>query len=230
MQDNTLFEQWLLKKYEVTYSSSNETELRRELEAIGIHIDSLFSLHNSHEIRIYASELVVKRPLCTAPDFSSFKSCVELLLLYAEYIDNPKQDQTYISYGKDKTRDSLTVAYYLSRFNKEALASLGYQTFSEAFNDLGKILGQKPSTIKNMRDEFDPYFENGRVGWYQKGLSASRRKVFDEFQNKSDREIGSIVDLILKTYSEPKPNGILPHKTIKLSGENMKEIKSKRKM
>ena len=230
MHENTIFEQWASKEYGIKYSSSDEKELRRELEAIGIHIESIFSIKNPQEIRILTSELVVKRDFCTAPDFNTYKFCLELLLLYAEYLDSPKQKQPQNPYSKDKTRDSLVVAYYLSRFNREALTSLGYHTFSEAFKSLGNLLGQKSTTIKNMRDEFDPYFDNGRAGWYQKELTTSRRQVFEEFKNMNRSEVEETVNTIINAYSEPKPQSNSPHKTIKLSSGNMKEIKSKRKM
>lgn len=64
-------------------------------------------------------------------------------------------------------------------FDKNALKELGYDKFTAAFEELGKKLQQKPSTVKNMRDEFDPYFDNGRKGWYQKPLSGSHKEIFE---------------------------------------------------
>ena len=90
---------------------------------------------------------------------------------------------------EDTKRKGLILAYYLSRCNIKAVKSLGYNSFVEAFNELGKLIDENPNNIKNMRDEFDPYFDNGRRGWYQRALSPSRQEVFDEFANVSDKEL-----------------------------------------
>lgn len=70
-----------------------------------------------------------------------------------------------------KQEKVLIVAYYLSKFNYEALNKLNYKTHREAFNDIGERLEVKPNTLKNRRDDFDSINDNGRKGWYQKELS-----------------------------------------------------------
>ena len=94
-------------------------------------------------------------------------------------------------------RAGLIISYYLSRCNYKAVESLGYRTFSEAIKDIGERLGEKPSNIKNMRDEFDPYFDNGRRGWYQRELRGSRQEIFDELSNYTDLELDEKVKEIL---------------------------------
>jgi hypothetical protein len=54
---------------------------------------------------------------------------------------------------------------YLSKFDKGRLVSLGFSTFAEAYDVLGFALNSKPASIKNYRDEMDPYFPNDRQGW-----------------------------------------------------------------
>ena len=55
----------------------------------------------------------------------------------------------------DGSRLALVAAFYLSKFDTEALAQLGYATFKEAFADIGNQLGVRPSSVKNKRDDFD---------------------------------------------------------------------------
>ncbi len=98
---------------------------------------------------------------------------------------------------EEKKRLGLIVSYYLSRCNNEAVKSLGYGSFREAFEKIGEVLNENPNNIKNMRDEFDPYFDNGRRGWYQRGLGGSRQEIFDEFGNYSDLELEKKVKEIL---------------------------------
>ena len=104
--------------------------------------------------------------------------------------------------SNDKKRIGLIVSYYLSRCNFKAVQSLGYNSFAEAFNGVGKLINENPNNIKNMRDEFDPYFDNGRRGWYQKELSASRQEVLNELSSVSDGELDLLVKKLLGLIGE----------------------------
>lgn len=105
-------------------------------------------------------------------------------------------------FNYDKKQAGLIVSYYLSRCDVHALKSLGYNSFTEAFNTIGDILNENPNNIKNMRDEFDPYFDNNRVGWYQRPLRASRQKVYEEFALYSDEEVRQLVFELLRMAKE----------------------------
>ncbi len=77
---------------------------------------------------------------------------------------------------------SVLAGLYLSKFDSQGLEFLGFSTFKEAFNTIGLSLSTKPASIKNYRDEFDPYFPNGRQGWSQRGMQDDRRKLFEAFK------------------------------------------------
>lgn len=98
---------------------------------------------------------------------------------------------------RTKKQAGLIVSYYLSRCDMKAVRALGYKNFTEAFKKIGDILNENPNNIKNMRDEFDPYFDNGRAGWYQRPLRASRQEVFDEMAQYTDEQIGKLVKELL---------------------------------
>lgn len=91
----------------------------------------------------------------------------------------------------------LVVAYYLSKYDPEAYANLGYHTRNAAHLGIGKRLGVNPNSIKNMRDEFDAVNDNSRVGWYQRDLRPSRKKVVEMFQDMSEPELRDVVIEIL---------------------------------
>lgn len=97
---------------------------------------------------------------------------------------------------KNNNQLALIVAYYLSRSDKDAYLKLGYSSFNKAAEGIGVILGVKPNTIKNMRDEFDPYHANDRIGW-QRDLRGSRLKVMNSFQDTDDLTLFEIVKSIL---------------------------------
>lgn len=103
-------------------------------------------------------------------------------------------------YKQDAKSNIIIVSYYLSRCNWNALETLGYKTFAVAFESIGKLMNIKPATVKNIRDQFDPYFDNGRAGWYQRELQGSRKTVFDEFADYTDERLGDVVKKILDLY------------------------------
>jgi hypothetical protein len=97
---------------------------------------------------------------------------------------------------KPQNELALIVAYYLSRMDKEGYISLGYKSFREATEHIGAVLDVNPNTVKNMRDEFDPYNQNDRIGW-QRELRGSRLKILESFQNTDDNTLFEIVKEIL---------------------------------
>lgn len=100
---------------------------------------------------------------------------------------------------------TLYVAYYLSRFNSDALSNLGYSTWNSAFGDIGKRLNVKPHSVKNWRDEFDPLFGH-RAGWHQRPMSPSRVKVAQALEDLSESQIRGIANDILSGKIKEEPD------------------------
>lgn len=135
----------------------------------------------------------------------------------------------------------LVLSYCLSRCNILALKAFGYKTFMEAFNEIGKIIGENPNNIRNMRDEFDPFFDNGRKGWAGREASPSRKVVMEFFRDKSDEEIigiaksiissGFFADMSALSYvlenNESHEKGVKMVSPIKNLGEIVRETRQK---
>lgn len=82
------------------------------------------------------------------------------------------------------TRERLIlVGLYLSKYDSVGLKSLGFDSFAEAFNVIGYALGSKPASIKNYRDEFDPFFPNRRKGWHKRQIRPYCLGVLEEHKN-----------------------------------------------
>lgn len=80
------------------------------------------------------------------------------------------------------TRDKLIVTgLFLSKFDVEGLQALGFNGFSEAFNAIALSLNSSPASLKNYRDEFDPYFPNSRQGWHKRAIREYCKNIMDEF-------------------------------------------------
>lgn len=197
------FQKWCDKSLELNNSVEDEVVLVKALKQIGYKVDSIYDVKDCEELRQFLSDLIVKRHTCGIETSTKYISAVLRLLAYVEFFETRKNEEKAglnIS-NRNKTIDSLTVAYYLSRVDKKALNELGFSKHTEAFEKLGELLGQKKATIKNMRDEFDPYFDNGRKGWYQRELRGTRKEVFDKYAGVSDAELTEVVKGIIAVYS-----------------------------
>ncbi|MBK6792816.1 MAG: DUF3883 domain-containing protein [Anaerolineales bacterium] len=100
---------------------------------------------------------------------------------------------------------ALIIGYYLSKYDDLAYKNLGYVSGNETHKEIGKILGVKPASVKNMRDEFDPIHDNQRVGWYQRPLRSSRAKVVESFQDLEEEELR---DIVFEILTNPNFNAI----------------------
>ena len=84
---------------------------------------------------------------------------------------------------QDSQRTKLiAVGLYLSKYDSDGLRALGFGTFVESFNVMGYALGAKPASLKNYRDEFDPYFPNRRKGWHKRDLRDYCLQVFEQLK------------------------------------------------
>ncbi|MEA5467512.1 HNH endonuclease [Spirulina sp. 06S082] len=89
------------------------------------------------------------------------------------------------------------VAYYLSRFDRNAYQKLGFGNMTETHKKIASILNLSTNTIKNFRDAFDPYHENPRRGWWQRELWRFEKEVYEGFKAYSEEDINTIIQSIL---------------------------------
>jgi hypothetical protein len=82
---------------------------------------------------------------------------------------------------------------YLSKFDSLGLKHLGFDNFVEAFNVIGYALGSKPASIKNYRDEFDPFFPNLRMGWHKRPTREYCRDIYEQYKDLDLAEFTGLV-------------------------------------
>ncbi|NJN84016.1 MAG: hypothetical protein HC802_18225 [Caldilineaceae bacterium] len=104
---------------------------------------------------------------------------------------------------KPENELAMIVAFYLSKFGEDGLDRLGFDSYRQAFADTGRSLNVKPNSVKNWRDEFDPYYDNGRKGWYQRGIRPSRQEVMVAFDDLSEHALRAVVMDILNPLARP---------------------------
>lgn len=101
-------------------------------------------------------------------------------------------------------REKLILAgLFLSKFDTIALKTLGFESFTEAFNLIGYALEGKPSSIKNYRDEFDPYFPNPRSGWCKRPTRDYCTAVLKKYGDLDLQTFGNLVRSFVGDQTEP---------------------------
>ncbi len=93
------------------------------------------------------------------------------------------------------------IGYGLSKFDIPFIKQFGFQNKNSFYkyiviNNIAETIG----TVKNRQDLFDPFFENGRKGWWQKGNVYIHRKILIDnlFGNLDVISFSNIVKLYLK--------------------------------
>ena len=99
------------------------------------------------------------------------------------------------------------LGYGLAKFDNEFIKQFGFKTkvaFFEYFVELGVV--ETISVVKNRMDLFDPFFDNNRKGWWQKGDAYIHRKLLIDtlFGNENVANFSDIVKLFLKEKFEIK--------------------------
>lgn len=94
------------------------------------------------------------------------------------------------------------VAFYISKYNKKAFQELEYDgPVSKAMYDLSiRITGPNviPNAyIKQRRDEFDVFFDNGRVGYHKRKPTAAVTEMYEQWNVMSFEDITELVKLVL---------------------------------
>lgn len=105
----------------------------------------------------------------------------------------------------DKTDKATLIGLYIAKFDKQALETLGFTRFSQAWNAIGYSLGTKPFSIRNYRDEFDRFFpDNPRKGW-QRELKSRSERLFNKFDSLDfDAFTDLIKSFLIQNYEEEK--------------------------
>jgi hypothetical protein len=119
------------------------------------------------------------------------------------------------------------IGYGLAKFNRSFINEFGIKsktTFYEFLvtNGVAETVG----TIKNRQDLFDPFFDNGRKGWWQKGNTYIHRKIVIDglFGHLNASDFASIVKLYL--HSEYKIKNISTNTIPPIIKSKFKQLKT----
>ena len=70
------------------------------------------------------------------------------------------------------------IGYGLAKFGMEFVKKFDFHTKTAFYKHIVEInIAGTIGTVKNRQDLFDPFFDNGRKGWHQKGNTYLHRKI-----------------------------------------------------
>lgn len=106
------------------------------------------------------------------------------------------------SFGKHANYEILNlIGYGLAKFDYTFVNNFGFKTKTELYNFfVDQNIAETIGTIKNRQDLFDPFFDNKRKGWWQKGDTYIHRKILIDslFGMLNVYEYSNILKLYLK--------------------------------
>ncbi|MGL4552680.1 MAG: DUF3883 domain-containing protein [Gemmataceae bacterium] len=97
--------------------------------------------------------------------------------------------------------EALVLGYAMSRLDDRYRQTRKVTTWKEAFQEVAECLGVKATSIKLLRDEFDPWHANTRTGW-QRPIKPSRQRILDDLKDVGDEALMALVDRILARDEE----------------------------
>jgi len=110
--------------------------------------------------------------------------------------------------GNDKKHEYYDLlnllGYGLAKFDKVFISEFGFQSKNDFYHYLIELgVCKTVGTIKNRQDMLDPFFDNGRKGWWQKRDQYISRKLFIDnlFGNEGVKSFAQIVKLYLQEQS-----------------------------
>ncbi len=92
-----------------------------------------------------------------------------------------------------RNKKMMLAGLFLSKFNEAGYEALGYKSFAEAYRGLAAVVGGPWRSVKQYRDEFDPVFDNGRKGWWNRKMHPSRKLFRDEYGGMGLDEFAQLV-------------------------------------
>lgn len=111
-----------------------------------------------------------------------------------------------MSDNKHKNYEVLNlIGYGLAKFNNTFVTEFGAKSKTEFYEIFVKNgIADTAGTVKNRQDLFDPFFDNGRKGWWQKGDTYIHRKVFIDslFGSLNVADYAAVVKLYLLNESK----------------------------
>lgn len=109
---------------------------------------------------------------------------------------------------KHKNYDILNlIGYGLAKFDRDFLSQFEVRNNAEFYRYIVSLgIAETEGVVKNRRDLFDNFFDNGRKGWWQKGdVYIHRKQYIDSLFGLEDvKGFADVVKMIIKEHYAPE--------------------------
>ncbi|MBQ6615107.1 MAG: hypothetical protein IJH67_01950 [Thermoguttaceae bacterium] len=118
--------------------------------------------------------------------------------------------------NKHENYDILNMlGYGLAKFDMDLVYNMGFKTKTEFYQHMVNLgIANATGVIKNRQDMFDPFFDSGRKGWWQRKENYEHRKILIDrfYENFTCLEFIEVLNklLIYRGF-------IHPHEEIEIS-------------
>lgn len=93
--------------------------------------------------------------------------------------------------------EALVIGYAMSRLDDEYIRYRNLGSWRAAYEEAARALSVRALSFRNLRDEFDPFHSNKRLGWHKRPMMPSRQRVLEDLKEVSDDALKALVDSII---------------------------------
>ncbi|HXH19824.1 MAG TPA: DUF3883 domain-containing protein [Chitinophagales bacterium] len=122
------------------------------------------------------------------------------------------------------------LGYGLAKFDTAFVKEFGFKTKTDFYKYIVQLnVADTVGTVKNRQDLFDPFFDNKRKGWWQKGNAYIHRKILIDslFEKENVSSFSNLVKLYLTDYAKGYlPKEILPQQVSPIIKSKFKQLQT----
>lgn len=119
--------------------------------------------------------------------------------------------------------EALIIGYAMSRLDTGYFRYRNVRSWREAYDEAAQALTVRASSMRNLRDEFDPFHENKRSGWHGRPIQPSRQRVLEDLKDISDDALMALVDRILLRDEEATTEAVDSLAAVPRTAQNVAE-------
>lgn len=119
--------------------------------------------------------------------------------------------------------EALIIGYAMSRLDAEYIQWRKASSWQEAYDEVSRAMSVRALSIRNLRDEFDAYHNNKRVGWHKRTIHPSRQRVLEDLKDVSDDALKALVERIIARDGESTAEAVDSLAAIPRTAQNVAE-------
>lgn len=97
----------------------------------------------------------------------------------------------------NNTDKAMLMGLFIAKFDDRALNSFGFTSKQEAYNVFGYAAKASPNSIKLYKQEYDPFYNNGYIGFAKRKTKTHCLELMERFDNLSFEEFQCLVNMFV---------------------------------